>query len=284
MHIHADFTKLPARIVAASVPLFLTLAATPASAQDPLQEVIVTGTRVPKAVDKIPGAITIIGEEELRHTQALTMDATAVLARTIPGYAESSQAMSNTGENLRGRIALRLFDGVPQGSPLREGTRNGTFTDLGVISRIEVINGPSASEGIGATGGIINYISTSPTEPGTNVRLTSRYTSQFEDDSEGWKLGVNVAHKRDAYDVLFAAAFIDRGMTYDGNGRRIGLNTSGSVADSEAENLFFKVGANFGADGNQRLQASFSQFNITGKGNYILVDGDRSTGETNTSI
>lgn len=274
------------RIVTACSTLVLALAAMPSWAQDELQEVIVTGTRVPKAVDKIPGAINVIGEEELNHTKALTMDATAVLSRNIPGYAESSQAMSNTGENLRGRIALRLFDGVPQGSPLREGTRNGTFTDLGVISRIEVINGPSASEGIGATGGIINYISESPSEEGTHVRLTTRYTSQFENDSEGWKIGANVAHKKDWLDVLFAAAFIDRGMTYDGNGRRIGLNTSGSVADSEAENLFLKIGVNFGADDNQRLQASFSSFNITGKGNYILVDGDRDADPpvTNTSV
>lgn len=246
-------------------------------------EVIVTGTRVPKSVDKIPGAIQVIGKEELAHTAAVTLDATAVLARTIPGYSESSQAMSNTGENLRGRIALRLFDGVPQGSPLREGTRNGTFTDLGIVSRIEVINGPSASEGIGATGGIINYISASPTEPGTKVQTVGRFTSQLEDDSEGWKIGVNVTHKNDNFDMLLGTSFVDRGMTYDGNGRRIGLNTSGSVADSESENLFIKLGTNFGADDNQRLQASVSRFSIEGKGNYILVDGDRATGVTNTS-
>jgi len=275
----------------------LVLAAlnTPAVAQDVPQtdaaqdtgeaqdEVIVTGTRVPKSIDKIPGAINIIGKQELAHTAALTVDNTAVLARTIPGYSESSQAMSNTGENLRGRIALRLFDGVPQGSPLREGTRNGTFTDMGIVSRIEVINGPSASEGIGATGGIINYISLSPTENGTRVQSVGRYTSQFENDSEGWKVGVNVTHKNDNFDLLLGTSFIDRGMTYDGDGRRIGLNTSGSVADSESENLFVKAGTNFGADDDQRLQASISRFNITGKGNYILVDGDRALGVTNTS-
>lgn len=249
-----------------------------------LTEVIVTGTRVPKAVDKIPGAITVIGQEELAHTAAVTMDATAVLSRTIPGYSESSQAMSNTGENLRGRIALRLFDGVPQGSPLREGTRNGTFTDMGIVSRIEVINGPSASEGVGASGGIINYISKSPTVDGTEIEAIARYTSQFEDDSGGYKVGVNVAHKQEAFDLLFGASYIDRGMTYDGNGRRIGLNTSGSVADSESDNLFLKVGTNFGANDAQRVQFSISRFTITGKGNYYLVDGDRATGETNTSV
>src|SRR5260221_8030178 len=146
---------------------------------------VTTGARSPKAVDKIPGAVTVITKEEIQHTLAITEDATAVLARTVPGYSESSQAMSNTGETLRGRTALRLFDGIPQTSPLREGNRSGTFTDMGLIGRIEVINGPSASEGIGASGGIINYISKVPTKPGTEVNVTSRYTTQFHDDSGG---------------------------------------------------------------------------------------------------
>jgi iron complex outermembrane recepter protein len=249
-----------------------------------METIITTGTRTPKAVDKIPGAVMIVTPEEIQHTRALTEDATAVLARTVPGYAESSQAMSNTGETLRGRTALRLFDGIPQTSPLREGNRSGTFTDMGLIGRIEVINGPSASEGIGASGGIINYLSKVATKPGTEVTLTTRYTSQFEDDSDGYKIALDAAHKSDQYDLLVAASFIDRGMTYDGNGRAIGLNTSGSVADSEAKNVFLKVGTNFGMNRAQRLQATLSRFHIVGKGRYFLVDGDRDTGTTNTSV
>ncbi len=245
---------------------------------------VTTGSRSVKAVDKIPGAVTVITEQEVAHTRALTEDATAVLARTVPGYAESSQAMSNTGETLRGRTALRLFDGVPQTSPLREGNRSGTFTDMGLIGRIEVINGPSASEGIGASGGIINYFSKVPTRPGTEVMLTTRYMTQFKDDSGGYKVGLDAAHKADHFDLLASTSFIDRGMTYDGNGRRIGLNTSGSLADSESKNVFLKVGTNFGAGNSQRLQASLSRFHVIGKGNYILVDGNRDTNETNTSI
>ena len=244
---------------------------------------ITTGTRSAKAVDKIPGAITVIGKEEVQHTLAVTEDATAVLARTVPGYSESSQAMSNTGENLRGRIALRLFDGIPQGSPLREGTRNGTFTDMGIIGRIEVINGPSASEGIGAAGGIINYISAVPSTPGNQFTLTTRYTTQFHDDSGGWKLGGVFTHKEEAWDLIAAASHIDRGMTYDGHGRRIGLNTSGSVADSKADNIFVKTGLNFGEGREQRVQVTVSSFKIKGNGSYHLVDGDRLTGVTNTS-
>src|SRR5690348_7350215 len=54
-----------------------------------LGQVIVTGTRSPKSVDEIPGAITVVSKEEIQHTLLVTEDATAVLARTVPGYAES---------------------------------------------------------------------------------------------------------------------------------------------------------------------------------------------------
>ncbi|MEO8366873.1 MAG: TonB-dependent receptor [Pseudoxanthomonas sp.] len=243
---------------------------------------VTTGSRTAKAVDKIPGAITVVSAAEVQHTLLLTEDATAVLARTVPGYAESSQQMSNSGETLRGRTALRLFDGIPQTSPLREGNRSGTFTDMGVIGRIEVINGPSASEGIGASGGIINYISKTP-EEGTHTQIVSRYSTQSHDDSEGWKLGVNFGHKQDSYDVLVSAALLERGMPYDGNGRRIGLRGSGTLADSESRNLFLKGGINFGEDGSQRLQASISRFKVEGNGNYIGVPGNRAQGITNTA-
>lgn len=249
-----------------------------------LDAVIVTGSRSPKAIDKIPGAVTLITTEEVQRTLSQTDDATAVLARSVPGYSESSQALNNLGETLRGRVALRLFDGIPQGSPLREGSRSGTFTDMGVVGRIEVINGPSASEGIGGAGGVINYISRVPTEQGTQATLTSRYATQFEDDSESWKVGLMVEHKSERFDLLGAAAFIDRGITYDGNGRRIGISASGSTADSQADNLFLKAGMNFGEDDMQRIQFTASQFNLESNANYSYQAGNRATGVTDTAV
>src|SRR5580765_2896364 len=71
-----------------------------ATSDKPRQELetltVTTGSRSAKAVDKIPGAIVVVTRAEVDRTLALTDDATAVLARTVPGYAESSQAMSNT--------------------------------------------------------------------------------------------------------------------------------------------------------------------------------------------
>ena len=254
-------------------------ATTPAT----LDNVIVTGTRMPRAADRIPGAVSIITKQEISNSLSLTEDATAVLSRMIPGYSESSQALTNSGETLRGRIALRLFDGVPQTSPLRETNRAGSFTDLGIIDRVEVINGPSAAEGIGAAGGIINYISKRPVD-GTEATLTTRWSTQGKGDSDGWKVGMTVGHGQDEYDVLMSASFVDRGMAYDGNGRAIGMRGSGTINDSDSRNLFLKVGTNFGEDDMQRLQATISKFHLVGKGNYTGVDGDRANDVTNTVV
>ncbi len=245
---------------------------------------VTTGSRAAKAVDKIPGAITVISKEEIAETTKLTQDATAILARTIPGYTESTQQMATNGETLRGRTALRLFDGVPQTIPLREGNRTSIFTDLGIIERIEVINGPSASEGIGASGGIINYLSKTPSKMGNEFSLTSSYETQGKDDSGGWKVGFVGAHKSEALDILFASSAADRGMEYDAKGRMIGMGQSGASNDSETKNHFVKVGANFGANNEQRVSVTSSRFFMRGKGNYLEIVGNRAQGLPDSSV
>lgn len=260
--------------------------ADPAASADTPREntVIVTGSRTAKAVDKIPGAVNVISAAEVATSLAISEDATAVLARVVPGYSEPTQAMSNTGETLRGRIALRLFDGIPQTSPLRETNRSGSFTDLGVVGRIEVINGPSASEGVGAAGGIINYISKKPTKMGNETTITSKLNSQFHDDSGGYKLGLEFMHKDDEIDLMFATSEVDRGIGYDANGRRIGMNASGSLQDTTGRNVFVKLGYSFGEGKTQRIEAQASKFYLYGKGRYIYQEGSRAQGLTDTSI
>jgi len=245
--------------------------------------IIVTGSRTPKAVDKIPGAITVITAAEIQRSLAITEDNTAVLARTVPGYSESNQTLNTLGETLRGRTALYLFDGIPQSTPLRDGSRNATFTDMAVVERIEVISGASAAEGIGAAGGVANYISKRATRPGMHFNVGGRFGSQFRDDSEIWKIQGDLSYKTDGFDVFAAAAYVDRGATYDARGRRIGLSASSSLADSTQRNVFLKVGTNFGAGDAQRLEATGSFFKLASKGNYHYVAGSRALGLPDTS-
>jgi len=244
---------------------------------------VTTGYRSPKAIDQIPGAIKLVSNQEIDHALLLTDDATAVLSRTVPGYAPATQAMNNTGETLRGRVALRLFDGISQTTPLREGSRNGTFTDMDIVANIEVINGPSASEGIGAAGGIINYISKSPTKEGSEATLRTKVYDQGYNDSMGWRVGLNYANKSGPNDLIFGAAFAKRGMSYDAHGRRLGMSQSGSTVDSDSKNLFIKAGHNFGENNTQRVALTVSQFRLEGRGHYVQDLGNRALGITDSS-
>ncbi len=244
---------------------------------------VTTGYRSPKAIDLIPGAIKLVTAEEIANTQQLTDDATAVLSRTVPGYAPATQQMQNTGETLRGRVALRLFDGISQTTPLREGSRNATFTDMDIVAQIEVINGPSAAEGIGAAGGIINYISKSPTKDGSEATLRTKFSEQGYNDSANYRVGLNYSHKDGPNDLIFGASFAKHGMAYDAHGRRLGMGASGSSNDSDSKNLFIKVGHNFGVDNAQRLLLTVSQFRIEGKGHYIPDLGNRALGITDSA-
>ena len=245
--------------------------------------VVVTGNRTPKAVDKIPGAITVITPAEVQRSLAITEDNTAVLAKTVPGYAESNQTLNTLGETLRGRTALYLFDGVPQSTPLRDGSRNATFTDMATVERIEVIGGASASEGIGAAGGVVNYISKRATVDGLHANVGGRVGAQFHPDSAILGIKGDVGYKAGDIDVFAAAAYVDRGMTYDAKGRRIGLSASSSLADSTQKNFFLKVGGDLGSGGEQRLEATGSYFKLAGKGNYHYVAGNRATGVPDTA-
>lgn len=264
----------------------LSMAAVNSYAQDTaagqIAEVVVTATRGEKAIDKIPGAISVISQQELSSQYLIADDPSQALATFIPGYAPSRQKMTSTGESLRGRQPLILLDGIPQSNPLRAGMREGYFADSFIIERIEVINGASAVQGMGATGGIINYITKARRTNGTRYGVNVRASTQFRSDNLDWKTGFSVAHKSDAFDLLGYAAVQGRGMGYDGNGRRLGIDTvQGDTLDTRGDDLFFKIGKSFGA---QRLQLSLNRFNLEGNGDYKNDPGVLAQGVPTSSL
>ena len=248
----------------------------------PMAEVVVTATRGAKAVDKIPGAISVISQQDLAAQYLIADDPSQALSTYIPGYAPSRQKMSSTGESLRGRQPLILLDGIPQSNPLRAGMREGYFADSFIIERIEVINGASAVQGMGATGGIINYITKAPRTNGTPHGINLRAATQFRSDNLDWKTGYSISHKSDAFDFLGYAAVQRRGMSYDGSGRRLGIDTvQGDTLDTHGNDLFVKIGKTFGA---QRLQLSLNRFNLEGDGDYMNDPGSVAEGVPTSSL
>lgn len=244
---------------------------------------VTTATRTEKAIEKIPGAIEVITRRELDTQLLIADDLSQALATFVPGFAPSRQKLTQTGETLRGRPVLYLFDGIPQSNPLRAGMREGYFADPLVIDRIEVVNGANAIHGAGATGGIINYITKTPRTNGTQQALTTQLSTQLEDDDLGWKAGYSFQHKRDAVDVLAFAGMQRRGMAYDGQGRPVGVDpVQGDTMDSFSYDLFVKAG--YELPHSQRIQVSANRYDLESDGTYRLVSGNRATGTPTTSI
>ncbi len=157
-------SALPASAMAQSA----TTAETQSADSNELNPLVITATRNRSSEGKTPQKVTIITREQIEQQLAITQDPSQVLSNLIPSYSPSRQKLNNTGETFRGRSVLFMIDGVPQSNPLRDGGRDSYAIDLSMVERIEVIHGASAEHGLGATGGIINYVTKRPDGAGFN--------------------------------------------------------------------------------------------------------------------
>jgi iron complex outermembrane receptor protein len=83
-----------------------------------------------------------------------------------------------------------------------------------------------------------------------------------------------VQYKAGRFDATIGAAYEKRGVFYDGDGRRIGLNlTQGETQDSNTVSLFARLGYQVGETG--RLDLIASRFEMKGDGDYVAIAGNR---------
>lgn len=160
----------------------------PVQAQDrssdgEVDEVIVSSPRVETDLMRVPGAISLITEEDIqRGQQQLTLDESLV---QVPGVFMQnrhnySQALriSIRGFGARSPFGIRgiklMVDGVP--ATLPDGQGNVDEIDLGSTQRIEVIRGPASSLYGSASAGVISVF----TEDGTEIPFAQTRVSAGE--------------------------------------------------------------------------------------------------------
>ncbi|MFI8747371.1 TonB-dependent receptor [Pseudomonas sp. NPDC077186] len=249
-----------------------------------LDAMTISATRGHSQVGKTPQKITVISREQIEQQLAITSDHGQVLSNLIPSYSPSRQKLSNAGETFRGRAALVMIDGVPQSTPLRAGGRDGYTIDLAMVERIEVIHGASAEHGLGATGGIINYVTRRP--QGGSLRqhagVSLEAGDDFDGDGLGYKLDYRVEGNQGSWDYLAAISGQTRGMFYDADGELIGVDdTQGDIMDSTSSDLLVKLGYWFDAE--QNLELMVNRFQLEGEHDYVNVPGNRAADVPTTS-
>jgi iron complex outermembrane receptor protein len=154
--------------------------------------------------------------------------------------------LSGAGETLRGRSPLYAINGIPQSTPLRDGSRDGFTIDGFFIDRVEVIYGSNALQGIGGTGGIVNQVTIgAPKTEGVSGRLLLQGTAdnEFSEAGMGGKAAGLVQYRAGRFDASVGAAYEVRGIFRDGEGRPVGINlTQGETQDSKTLSLFGRFG------------------------------------------
>jgi iron complex outermembrane receptor protein len=234
----------------------------------------------------LPIKVEVIEQAEVRQQQALVTNPSELLANLLPSFSPARQKLTSAGESFRGRRPLFLVDGVPQSNPLRDGRRDGFTIDMEAVERVEVVFGANATQGLGATGGLVNYVTVSAPRTGALTQRASVSTTSndgFEGDGFGWRTHYLAAKRFGSIDVLGSLGYERRGLHFDGRDRAIAIdNVQGDVADSHSRNLFGKIG--WEPDANQRLQLTVNDFRLAQQGHFESVEGDRALGVPATSI
>ncbi|WP_231758184.1 TonB-dependent receptor [Microbulbifer elongatus] len=247
------------------------------------EEVVVTASRTEKPLSAIPNTVTLIDQQALSDQMAATSDLSTILGNLIPSFSPSRQKMTSSGESLRGRKPLYLIDGVPQSNPLRNGGRDGHTIDPLVLERVEVIHGANAIHGMGASGGIINLITRTPSDDfQQSVRVESALQTEELSDTLGYNGSYSLSGKVRDIDVLASVTYRNSGVSYDANGDIVGFdNTQGDTMDSETTNAFIKTGYSWD---DQRVQLTINHFLVEGNNNWRSVDGDIDAGIPTTAV
>jgi iron complex outermembrane receptor protein len=244
----------------------------------PADTIIVTAARSSLPANALPLTIEVIDEETLSEQVAIGGSVVDAVSNLTPSFSPTRQKLSGAGETLRGRSPLYAINGIPQSTPLRDGARDGFTVDGFFVDRVELIYGSNALQGIGGTGGIVNQVTVgAPKVEGVSGRVLLQGTadSKFHSDGVGGKAGGLFQYKAGDFDATIGAAYEKRGVFYDGQDRRVGLNlTQGETQDSRTTNVFARLGIDLIA----------SRFELKGDGDFVAVAGDRATGLPTSAV
>ncbi|MCF6437074.1 TonB-dependent receptor [Pseudoalteromonas sp. MMG022] len=248
-----------------------------------MEHVVVSGSRVFESIDEVPASITVISQKQIEEHLQVNPELQSLLSQIVPGLAPDTGSSSNTGQSLRGRAPLVMIDGVPQSTPLRNGSLGIKTLDPSAIARIEVIKGATSIYGNGASGGIINYITKqarSGEKASGEMSISSRFSAVKVAESAGGRVSGAVNGRVEQFSYLVTASYEENGVQRDAEGDILGLQYG--LSDTVTENYFTKLG--YDLDEDKQIQFSYNFYSSQQETDLGDVFGNMNLGEKSYAI
>jgi len=236
---------------------------------DNIERVVVTGSRIIESIDEVPASITVVNRQDILDQMKVNTELQNILATKVPGMSPSTGTSSNSSQTLRGRSALVMIDGVPQSTPLRNGSLGVRTLDASTIERIEVIKGATSIFGNGAAGGVINYITKKAGKGKANVELglSSKASLVKFEDSAGYRVDFSADGSLEQFSYVFSVSKEETRAQRDAQGDIIGLKYG--LTDNTTQNVFTKLG--YQVDEDKSLQLTLNYYDAQTDPNYVDV-------------
>ncbi len=229
----------------------------PASAEEPVLNfedatlldliVVKSATRTETPISEATVSVSVVTEDEVQRQSNVNATIGQILSKTVPGFGQSTENLTEYGQTLRGRNFLTLIDGVPQTNNLNNNYRALNSISTTAIGQIEVVRGATAAYGFGAPGGLVNIITKRPEDGEFNAHLRAGVKTSPTDLSESFSYltEAGASGATDGFFYLANGSWEDTGASFTADGERRppdSFGAQGGTDDIYAYNFLGKFG------------------------------------------
>ena len=206
-----------------------------------------SATRTETPISEATVSVSVVTEDQVERQSNINTNIGQILSKTVPGFGQSTENLTEYGQTLRGRNFLTLIDGVPQTNNLNNNYRALNSIGTSAIGQIEVVRGATAAYGFGAPGGLVNIITKSPEdgEFNANISVGVKVSPTNVSDSFSYLTEAGASGAKDGFFYLANASWEDTGSSFTADGERRppdSFGTQGGTDDIGVFNFLGKFG------------------------------------------
>ncbi|SEH44622.1 TonB-dependent receptor [Chryseobacterium culicis] len=237
-----------------------------------IEDVVIVASRKPTKISEVPGTVWVVQKEKIQEQAKSGVPIKEMLSILIPSMDIGPQGRTNYGQNMRGRSALVMIDGVSLNS-IRSISRQLDAIDPFNIERIEVLSGASSIYGGNATGGIINIITKTPSKKGISgeTELGVRTGFMGKDDHD-FRAAQSIAAKGDKFFGRLGVAYQQNGGVYGADQKQLFTDiTQTDLQYNQSIDILATGGYQF--NNKHKITASLQYYNSKFNGDRSLYLG-----------